>query len=204
MSYGARMVLRVVIVLLALCAVAVVISYAVLRPVRATEPGSGVALPNPASAYCEEKGYRLELRTAADGSQYGICVFPDGSECEEWAFYRGECDPAGTPTEAVRPTIALNPAAGSPGQAIQVTGSGFAPGASVALRLGVPNAGLSKQNLATAVADAQGAFEAELALPAVWPGAQMLIVERELVIAAVDEVQSYTLAVAPFTNTTGQ
>jgi len=48
-------------------------------------------LPNPASAYCEEQGYQVEIRTAADGSQQGFCIFPDGSECEEWAFYRGEC-----------------------------------------------------------------------------------------------------------------
>ena len=53
-------------------------------------------MPNPASVFCEEKGYKLEIRTAADGSQQGFCIFPDGSECDEWAFYRGECAP-GTP-----------------------------------------------------------------------------------------------------------
>jgi putative hemolysin len=53
-------------------------------------------MPNPASVFCEEKGYKLEIRTAADGSQQGFCVFPDGSECDEWAFFRGECGP-GTP-----------------------------------------------------------------------------------------------------------
>jgi putative hemolysin len=52
-------------------------------------------LPNPASAYCEEQGYTLELRTDAGGVT-GYCIFPDGTECEEWAFYRGECAP-GTP-----------------------------------------------------------------------------------------------------------
>jgi len=52
-------------------------------------------LPNPASAYCEEQGYTLELRTDAGGVT-GYCLFPDGTECEEWAFYRGECAP-GTP-----------------------------------------------------------------------------------------------------------
>jgi hypothetical protein len=35
----------------------------------------------------------LEIRTDQEGSQYGVCIFPDGSECEEWAFYRGECSP---------------------------------------------------------------------------------------------------------------
>jgi hypothetical protein len=59
-------------------------------------------MPNPASVYCEQTGYQLEIRTAADGGQDGICIFPDGSTCDEWAYYRGECGPATqTPTVAV-------------------------------------------------------------------------------------------------------
>jgi putative hemolysin len=50
-------------------------------------------LANPASIYCEEQGGRVEILDA-DGGQQGMCVFPDGATCEEWAFYRGECDPA--------------------------------------------------------------------------------------------------------------
>jgi putative hemolysin len=57
-------------------------------------------MPNPASVHCEEQGNRLEIRTAADGSQTGYCIFPDGSECDEWAYLRGECAPASAPTEA--------------------------------------------------------------------------------------------------------
>jgi putative hemolysin len=56
-------------------------------------------LPNPASVYCEEQGNRLEIRTAADGSQSGVCIFPDGSECDEWAYFRGECEPSPAPSE---------------------------------------------------------------------------------------------------------
>jgi putative hemolysin len=56
-------------------------------------------LANPASVNCAQKGNRLEIRTAADGSQVGICIFPDGSQCEEWAFFRGECS-QGTPVPA--------------------------------------------------------------------------------------------------------
>jgi putative hemolysin len=69
-----------------------------------------IGLANPASVYCEEQGYRLEMRTDADGGTYGVCIFLDGSECEEWAFYRGECQPAPAveapvePTEDVLPT----------------------------------------------------------------------------------------------------
>jgi putative hemolysin len=47
-------------------------------------------LPNPASGYCEGQGYALEMREEPAG-QAGYCIFPDGSECEEWAFLRGEC-----------------------------------------------------------------------------------------------------------------
>jgi putative hemolysin len=51
-------------------------------------------LPNPASEYCIEQGYTLEIITAADGSQSGICTFDDGSSCDEWAYFRGECGPS--------------------------------------------------------------------------------------------------------------
>jgi putative hemolysin len=53
-----------------------------------------VGLPNPASVYCEENGNKLEIQTAADGSQSGVCIFPNGSTCDEWAYFRGECSPA--------------------------------------------------------------------------------------------------------------
>ena len=54
-----------------------------------TSPAGG--LPNPASKYCVDQGYQLEIRSDESGNQYGVCIFPDGSECEEWAFFRGEC-----------------------------------------------------------------------------------------------------------------
>jgi len=62
-----------------------------------------VNIPNPASVYCEQNGNKLEIHTAADGSQSGICVFPDGSTCDEWAYYRGECGLAAqkSPTPAI-------------------------------------------------------------------------------------------------------
>ena len=55
---------------------------------------SQAGMSNPASVYCTQQGNKLEIRTAADGSQNGICIFPDGSTCDEWAYYRGECGPA--------------------------------------------------------------------------------------------------------------
>jgi putative hemolysin len=52
-------------------------------------------MPNPASKHCVDGGYKLEIRSEA-GGEVGYCLFPDGTECEEWAFFRGECAP-GTP-----------------------------------------------------------------------------------------------------------
>ena len=58
-------------------------------------------MPNPASVYCERQGGRLDLRQDAAGAVAGVCVFPDKTECDEWAYYRGECQPGSTrPTEA--------------------------------------------------------------------------------------------------------
>ncbi len=59
------------------------------------EFSSSTQLANPASENCVALGGDLEFREHADGGQYGVCVFDDGSECEEWAFFRGECEPGG-------------------------------------------------------------------------------------------------------------
>ncbi|MCJ7717369.1 MAG: DUF333 domain-containing protein [Anaerolineales bacterium] len=49
-----------------------------------------IGVPNPASFYCQEMGYELELRDVSGGT-LGMCVFPDGNECEEWDFLAGGC-----------------------------------------------------------------------------------------------------------------
>lgn len=58
---------------------------------EATPTSEPALVPNPASKHCVDQGYELEIRTDEEGNQYGVCIFPDGSECEEWAFFRGEC-----------------------------------------------------------------------------------------------------------------
>jgi putative hemolysin len=45
---------------------------------------------NPASVFCAEQGGTVEIETAADGSQSGICVLADGTRIEEWEYYRQE------------------------------------------------------------------------------------------------------------------
>jgi putative hemolysin len=68
-----------------------------------TAPQAQAGIPNPASVYCKQTGNKLEIHTAADGSQSGVCVFPDGSTCEEWAYFRRECGSAAqkSPTPAM-------------------------------------------------------------------------------------------------------
>lgn len=58
-----------------------------------TNQTNQTTLANPASVNCEQKGGTLEIITDLDGSQSGICKFPDGTQCEEWAFFRNECLP---------------------------------------------------------------------------------------------------------------
>lgn len=68
-------------------------------PAVPTQPG----LPNPASVFCASQGGRLEIRQDAAGRQSGACILPDGSECEEWALFRNECQPGYVATQAAAP-----------------------------------------------------------------------------------------------------
>jgi putative hemolysin len=52
------------------------------------------ALANPASVNCIQKGGALEIRNNKKG-QYGVCLFEDNRQCEEWALLRGECPVGG-------------------------------------------------------------------------------------------------------------
>jgi putative hemolysin len=63
---------------------------------RRVTPTPKEEIANPASVYCEEQGGSLEIRKDASGGEIGMCIFPDGSECDEWAYFRGECAPAGS------------------------------------------------------------------------------------------------------------
>lgn len=49
--------------------------------------GPAGAIPDPSAVYCSELGYEYVIRTDEYGSQYGACVFPDGSECSAWAYF---------------------------------------------------------------------------------------------------------------------
>jgi len=61
-------------------------------------PPSGVTgIANPASVNCGKIGGTTEIKTAADGSQYGMCTFANGTTCEEWALFRNEECKSGIP-----------------------------------------------------------------------------------------------------------
>ena len=64
--------------------------YSSVPVTESVDNDSFIGQPNPASFYCEEMGYDLQLRDEAEGT-VGICVLPDGSECEEWEFLAGRC-----------------------------------------------------------------------------------------------------------------
>lgn len=73
--------LRVAIGVLALCASG--------REVPAQVQSRQLA--NPASQNCVTLGGTLSIERRADGGEYGVCVFADNYQCEEWALFRGEC-----------------------------------------------------------------------------------------------------------------
>jgi len=61
------------------------------KTVPPSEPTKSVEnMPNPASAACAASGATVEIKKSADGSEYGMCTFGNGTSCEEWALYRGE------------------------------------------------------------------------------------------------------------------
>jgi len=101
-------------------------------------PTEAVGLANPASVFCEEQGGRVDIRTESRG-EVGYCVFPDGSECEEWAFYRGECVPGasvchdlagemeqrlGVPVQVTSPAPFQDPLSGQSSEGCQAAASG--------------------------------------------------------------------------------
>jgi putative hemolysin len=113
------------IIVMALTACTAQQTQAAPEPAATDMPQAG--MPNPASVYCTQNGNNLEIRTAADGSQNGICIFPDGSACDEWAYYRGECGPTAqkSPTPAMIVEAATEASGGE-----QASGGYMPPGTS--------------------------------------------------------------------------
>jgi len=54
-----------------------------------------VSLANPASVNCVDKGGQIKIERDGTGSEYGVCLFEDNRQCEEWALYRKRCQVGG-------------------------------------------------------------------------------------------------------------
>lgn len=61
-----------------------------LGQVTGTPACGNPQIANPAAVYCVLLGYKLSTEETPQG-QAGVCVFKDGSNCDEWAFLRGTC-----------------------------------------------------------------------------------------------------------------
>jgi uncharacterized protein len=58
-------------------------------PTDTPQPGGQIA--NPASVNCTKQGGQLVIQKRGDGGEYGICLFEDNRQCEEWALLNGDC-----------------------------------------------------------------------------------------------------------------
>jgi eight-cysteine-cluster-containing protein len=84
-----------------------------------SEGAGDSGLANPAATYCIEKGGKYEIKTAADGSQYGICRINGERECEGWAYFRSngsDCRPVTeyTVAEVLNQTCSIDQDCGTP------------------------------------------------------------------------------------------
>ncbi len=79
-------------------------------------------------------------------------------------------------------------------------GHGFAPGTELAVRLGLPEGGLSGQDLESATVGPNGEFQALITIPKTWPDTNEPILDSTLIIALVDTASGETAATASFTN----
>jgi putative hemolysin len=74
-------------------------------------------LANPASENCVKQGGTVSIQTRGDGGQYGVCLFEDNLQCEEWAMLNGAC-----PVGGIKVTGYVTPAA----QYCAITGGTYA------------------------------------------------------------------------------
>lgn len=55
-----------------------------------TENEENLGMANPASVYCEENGWTVQIVSDEEWNQSWLCMFDDGSYCDEWSYYRQE------------------------------------------------------------------------------------------------------------------
>jgi predicted secreted protein/putative hemolysin len=97
-----RIVVYGIAALAAICLLAAVMWVLFAPGYESVDSGSEAGLANPAAVWCEEMGYRYEIRTDSAGNQYGVCILPDGTERDAWEAYR-EAHPDGAPPAGAPP-----------------------------------------------------------------------------------------------------
>lgn len=102
--------------------------------------------------------------------------------------------PAPTAQPQRQPIIGFEPKAGAPGTQVNVFGSGYASGAPVKLRLGLPSP--TGEVLASAFADASGRWSTKLTIPDRLPSGEIIDTDK-LYLVAMDDA-NVALASAPF------
>jgi putative hemolysin len=61
------------------------------RPPTGSQASRPVGLPNPATVACSRAGGVPITERGPDGAERGLCRWPSGMVCDQWAFFRGEC-----------------------------------------------------------------------------------------------------------------
>ena len=98
------------------------------------DPPTGMA--NPSSEYCVQQGGISEIRTDPTGD-WGVCKFKDGTECEEWAYKGGKCQP-GSCKQVIRDPTSNKPVCGDPVSIeVKTDKSKYIVGGIVAMFLGI-------------------------------------------------------------------
>jgi putative hemolysin len=97
-----------IIIVLTIIAIVILLGLALLILGYPLAPGEPSAVPPPpanlsplARAYCNDLNFTYEVRTSPDGSEYGVCILPDGTVCDSWELYRGTCTAATSSNETI-------------------------------------------------------------------------------------------------------
>jgi putative hemolysin len=64
------------------------------------DPCPSIGMANPASVFCIAQGGESKIIAGGDSAQLGLCILKDGTICDEWAYFRGECPEKHVCTEA--------------------------------------------------------------------------------------------------------
>ncbi|MFO1415464.1 MAG: DUF333 domain-containing protein [Burkholderiales bacterium] len=68
---------------------------AAMAHAQSAAPAAGATLANPASQHCVATGGKVVIEKNGAGGEYGVCLFADNLQCEEWALLRGQCRAGG-------------------------------------------------------------------------------------------------------------